>query len=769
MPDPRTRPASPVLAAALVLAIGLAVLLLAKRLSAPPASAPAAQSSSSALDAMAAQFMEMEAAANADLHAHFPVEVDSLPFREAMVEWWNHWNHAINPWPERALAVASITATPGPTGTSPRSPSLAPPLAWNSPQWTRQVHAWHAEGWQITRTRWHLEHWQPSPPPARAAVRFQILAQRQGASPARVTLSGLAWVDPARWSSTPLQPDSIGHVVVHQLEARVSHGAPAFSVEAELEIPVPPHSPFTDPLLVIDEPDGPALLMVGAATWFRRRHGQWLAEPLHGLPPERIWAAAVSDWNHDGSPDLWLASADGLRVLPGPTWTGPGILLWNSPSRLPHPQSLAIADIDADGDPDAFIGQYKLPYQGGQFPTPWHDAMDGFRSVLLQNNGTNGWSDITSTSGLGPKARRRIYSASFADWNRDGLPDLALASDFAGLDLFQNAGSARFTDITPSLGTNRLAFGMGHWTGDIDGDDLMDLLLVGMDSPVADRLDASGQRHPSWPNDAPLRRAMTSGNRWLRWDGQRFSPNPSGISMARGGWAWAATLLDADNDGWPDMHLANGHETLASTADYEEQFWTLDLHAAASTNNPVADAFFRANAGRRAAARASYGGWLHGALFLNQHGDGWRESAWLLGAAVLADQRNAVALDFDRDGRIDLAVSTMELWPTRRQRLVILSNRSQPARHWLGLRFLDDPGTGWSVRIKAGGRLQERSLNTGESHRSQAVGSVHFGLGDDAVLQGLDVRAPGSTTWRPVSPLPSVDAWSEIHLHTRPR
>ena len=155
-------------------------------------------------------------------------------------------------------------------------------------------------------------------------------------------------------------------------------------------------------------------------------------------------------------------------------------------------------------------------------------------------------------------------------------------------------------------------------------------MLVGMDSPVADRLEWSQQRHPAWPEDASLRRAMTFGNRWLRWDGTRFLPRSEGASMARGGWAWAATLFDADNDGWPDMHLANGHETLASTADYEELFWTRDLHAAASTNNPVTDAFFRAAAGRRAAAQASYGGWQHGALFVNQQGRGWRESGWLL-------------------------------------------------------------------------------------------------------------------------------------------
>ena len=176
--------------------------------------------------------------------------------------------------------------------------------------------------------------------------------------------------------------------------------------------------------------------------------------------------------------------------------------------------------------------------------------------------------------------------------------------------------------------------------------------------------------------------------------------------MARGGWAWAATVLDADNDGWPEVHLANGHETLSSARDYEEVFWTRDLHAAGSVHDPLADAFFRAAAGRRAAGGVSYGGWQHGAWFENIGGQGWRESGWLAGTSILADQRNAVALDFDRDGRMDLAVTTMELWPVRRQRLVVLANRMPQVGHWVGLRFVDGPGTGVIVRLKAGGRVQ---------------------------------------------------------------
>lgn len=762
-----------------VIGCGLVLVLVAGiwRSRAPMAGRASGTSHRDALlDDLARRFIEKEARADEEVEAHFPTEVATAPFRDALVEWWDAWNREPEAWVERMSGIGRLTWL---RGAAPRSEALGgallpavPAFDWDGRMFLDRLRRWKAEGWRVERTRWHLERWQAGAGDmagGRAGVRFEVLARKIGPTPARATLGGLAWVDATRWMSAEGGEGTRGAVELEALEVGERDGPPGFEVAADIGIPVPPHTPFCDPLLAWDGPDGPALALVGAGVLMRWREGEWRSEGLPGLPPERIWAAAVGDWNRDGMADLWLAGSDGLRVLPGPRWAGPGVVLWKSPQRMPHPQALAVADVDGDGDDDAFVGQYKMPYQGGQFPTPWHDAADGFPSVLLRNDGPAGWSDVTAASGLGMKARRRIYSASFSDWDADGKPDLVMASDFAGLDVLRNVGGGRFMDLTAALGTNRLGFGMGHWTGDINGDGRTDVLLVGMDSPVADRLSWTRQRHTGWPEDALLRSGMTVGNRWLTWDGTRFAPMPGAGTMARGGWAWAASVLDADNDGWPEVHLANGHETLSSARDYEEVFWTRDLHAAGSVHDPLADAFFRAAAGRRAAGEVSYGGWQHGAWFENLGGQGWRESGWLAGTSILADQRNAVALDFDRDGRMDLAVTTMELWPVRRQRLVVLANRMPQVGHWVGLRFVDGPGTGVIVRLKAGGRVQERRITAGESHRSQSAGSVHFGLGEAREVEWLEVREPGAAGWQRAPVPPAVDRWQEWRLREAAR
>ena len=49
---------------------------------------------------------------------------------------------------------------------------------------------------------------------------------------------------------------------------------------------------------------------------------------------------------------------------------------------------MTAGDIDNDGDVDLWIGQYKISYVGGQMPTPYFDANDGFPAFLLVNDGS---------------------------------------------------------------------------------------------------------------------------------------------------------------------------------------------------------------------------------------------------------------------------------------------------------------------------------------------------------------------------------------------
>ena len=536
----------------------------------------------------------------------------------------------------------------------------------------------------------------------------------------------------------------------------VQSGVPVFEPWADLLIPTNGVGLFTDPLLKETTERGVQLHLAGAGVTAVRVGEGWRWETADMGPPDRVKAIVRADLDGDGTTEVVVANASGIQVRHRDGWHQ----AWVAPAKLRHPQSITAGDVDGDGDLDLWVTQYRLPFVNGQFPTPYYDANDGFPSYLLRNDGTQ-WLDITEVSGLAPKRHRRTYSASWLDFDGDGDLDLVNVSDFAGLDLYRNDGRGHFTDLTPELGLTRHAFGMAHVVWDANHDALPDLLMVGMDSPVASQLDALGLGRSEFPGHTVHRGAMTYGNRLFvgsRSRGMELSPLSE--DLRRAGWAWGAAVLDWNNDGRDDIHLVNGHETFESRSEFERQFWQHDIYVGGSTPDPAAQLYFMQANERRRAARQSYGGWQANRLFTQTVRDSFVENAWILGVAVTEDCRNVVAGDFDEDGRMDLALTTYEQWPVTRQRLLIFRNRSVNDGHWIGYR-LNAPAPGSHLEVTTREGIRRHWWVNGDGYRSQSDTEAHFGLGQGAeVLKAEWVRLGGARQELPRT----LDRWHRIGL-----
>jgi hypothetical protein len=623
--------------------------------------------------------------------------------------------------------------------------------AWTPATWKTLMDDASRAGWQVAQTEFRQIEFDTDPAGRPAWSRYYFSAHLiNPTAQDRAILEGefrVTWQAPIRADQLP----AVIKIEANGVTLRQRHGDPGFREILTEDMAPLEGSFFVDPLIVYDlDGDGtPEIILAAKNLVFRRQaNGSYGQQPLCRVPPGLIFTGVIADFDGDGVADFLCAKFEGLYLFKGSpqgTFDEPGRLVWAAKPHLKYGQALTCGDIDGDGDLDVWIGQYKVPYDRGQMPTPYYDANDGYPSYLLVNDGQGNFTDATATSGLGQKRWRRAYSASFISLRTDQPPALVVASDFAGLDVYTNDGHGHFTDESATILPERHAFGMCQLSADFNGDGLQDLLMIGMNVPVAERLQHFGQGRPGFDTYFSMIGPMTDGNRlFLGEPDGRFRLTGLNDAIAHTGWSWGASAFDFDNDGYPDLYVANGHETKQTVRDYETEFWLHDLYVGNSQDNLVAFAYFQNRIAETRGHGMSYGGYERNRLFLNQSGVSFVEIGHLMGVALPADSRNVVGEDLDGDGRPDLLVTTFEVWPRNRQVLHVFQNALPETGNWISFR-LREQGHGVSpvgarVTIQYGGKTATQQIAVGQGYRSQQSTTVQFGLGRAAKVDGAEIR-----------------------------
>jgi hypothetical protein len=422
------------------------------------------------------------------------------------------------------------------------------------------------------------------------------------------------------------------------------------------------------------------------------------------------WAmgAAVGDYNNDGRPDL-IVSCFGGVVLYRNNGDGTFTDVSKAAGLDKDPgwaTGVAFGDYDGDGNSDLFVAHYvdldlnDLPSFGSRKTCEYHDVavqcgprgLKGFPDTLYHNNGDGTFTEVAKQAGVSDSNRFFGLGVVWSDFDNDGKLDLFVANDGEPNYLYRNLGNGRFQDVALDAGVSVSEEGveqanMGVALGDYLHTGWMSILISHFSEEYA----------TLYRNDGGMNFTDVS--------------HAAGIVRATAPFVgWGDAFLDLDNSGWLDMILVNGHVY------------------------PQVD-----NAKMGTTYREPK------LVFQNQRDGTFKNVSEQAGSAVSVPQvsRGLAVGDLFNRGRLDVVVENLTGAP------MILEAKSNPSHHWVSFELEGNPlnrlALNARVRLTTGEMQQLGEVRSGGSYLSQSDLRLHFGLGDGARIDKVEILWPNGS------------------------
>ena len=396
-------------------------------------------------------------------------------------------------------------------------------------------------------------------------------------------------------------------------------------------------------------------------------------------------------------------------------------------------------DYDKDGDLDLYV--VNQPPNKKSFKKKLKGKIDHrFTDRFYRNDGSK-FTDITEESGI--KNYAYGLSATVADLNKDGWPDIYVANDYEEPDLvYMNNGNGTFSNKADESLRHMSNFSMGADIADINNDGWLDIYTADMVAEDNKRL----KTNMSGMNPTKFWLLANAGYHFQYMFNSLQINNGNGLfsEIAQLGqvhatdWSWSPIIADLDNDGHKDITLTNGQKRDVRNNDY-------NINRSKKVEQTLAEVKKQGKGNHAfnplelldlapSVKLKNYAFRNNGDLTFTKVMDEWGldELSWSQGSAVS---------DLDNDGDLDLIINNYD------DPLFLYQNTAADngTGNYLRFRFEDSEAESFGAEVtdsNLDGSIQMGHLHPIRGYLSQSEQAVHLGLGNATSVKSVTVKWP---------------------------